>query len=150
MIPPPLFFKGANCFNLACVLRIYHVPGPEPKEESINLQPLLFLSPLQPYSFLPHHHSFFLPEDLMFQQEGSVDRKHCQLPCVFDDAPCCCFTIPSSVQHIEMRSGSGLGPELGKARSPACFSCPSASVSHAAFYGPRERRCVCEWGRAPF
>lgn len=79
-----------------------------------------------------------------------MDRKYLKLPSVFDNAPCCCFLIPSSGKNKEMRSGSGLGPELGKARSPACFPCPSASGSHPALYGPGESACVCECRRAPF
>jgi len=62
--------------------------------------------------------------------------------CVFDNAPGCCFTILSSVKYREMRSGSGLGPELGKVRSPACFQCPSASASHHALCGPGENVCA--------
>lgn len=55
MVPPPLFWEGANCFSLACVLRLHHVPGPEPKmSQSIsNLSPSNLLIPS---SFL----SFFL------------------------------------------------------------------------------------------
>lgn len=45
-----------------------------------------------------------------------MDRKYRKLPCVFDNAQHCCSIIPSSGKHMEMRSGSGLGPELGKAR----------------------------------
>lgn len=60
----------------------------------------------------------------------------------------CCFSFPSSIKHREMRSGSGLGSELGKARSSVCFSCPPASVSHHVPYTP-ESVCVCGLGRAP-
>lgn len=147
MVPLPLFWEGANCFSLACVLRLHHVPGPESKmSQSIsNLSPSNLLIPSSHTTFL----FLFLSLRFHILAGGSMDRKYRKLPCVFDNAPCCCFLIPSSGKHKEMRSGSGLGPELGKARSPACFPCPSASGSHPALYGPGESACVCECRRAP-
>lgn len=103
----------------------------------------LSFSPLPSNLLIPSSHTtFFLsscPEDFIFQQEGSMDRKYRS---VFGDVPCCCFTMPSSVKHGDEVRGSGLGPERGKARNHACFPCPSDSVFYQSLYGPGESVCL--------
>lgn len=103
----------------------------------LSLPTFFFTPPSAPPSFL------FLFLSCRFHIRVGTMAGWEVLPCVFGAASGCCFTILSSVRHIEMRSGAGVGSELSKVRNPVYFPCPPASVSHQAPCDPRE--CVCQW-----